>query len=135
MKAAFRLQFPSTFFNQKIRTMKRTFLDALAELEQQAKEEIRSLLSVKSEFVLFEPDEENEWTKDIYDEIPDFAFYSKYGFLDYAAIRVVKKAENDLTVSGVLKGDSYPGEVTVHLNEIDSYHVLALADYLLSENK
>lgn len=85
--------------------MKRKFLDALAALEQQAKEEIRSLLSVKPEFVFFEPDEENEWTKDIYDEIPDFAFYSKYGFVDYAAIRVVKQTEDDITISGILKGD------------------------------
>jgi hypothetical protein len=114
--------------------MKHKFLDTLAELEQQAKDEIRSLLSIKPEFVFFEPDEENEWTKDIYDEIPDFAFYSKYGFVDYAAIRVVKQTEDDITISGILKGDSYPNEVTVHINEIDSYHVLALADYLLSEN-
>ena len=114
--------------------MKHKFLDSLAELEQQAKDEIRSLLSGKTEFILFEPDPQDEWTKDIYDEIPDFAFYSKYGFVDYAAIRVVKQTEDDITVSGVLKGDSYPGEVTVHLNEIDSYHVLALADYLLSQN-
>lgn len=114
--------------------MKRKYLATLAELEQQAKEEIRSLLSVKPEFVLFEPDPENEWTKGTYDEIPDFAFYSKYGFVDYAAIRVVKQTEDDITVSGILKGDSYPNEVTVHINEIDSYHILALADYLLPEN-
>ncbi|HEU4573463.1 MAG TPA: hypothetical protein VFS36_00560 [Chitinophagaceae bacterium] len=114
--------------------MKRKYLERLAELEQQAKEEIRSLLSVKPEFVLFEPDPENEWTKDIYDEIPDFAFYSKHGFVDYAAIRVISKTDNGITVTGILKGDSYPDEVTITLHEMDSYHILALADYLLSEN-
>ena len=58
--------------------MKRKFLDKLAELEEQAKDEIRSFLSGEKEIVLFEPDpnEKDEWTKDIYDEIPDFAFYS-----------------------------------------------------------
>lgn len=114
--------------------MKRKFLDALAELEQQAKDEIRSLLSIKCEFVFFKPDEEDEWTKDIYVEIPDFAFYSKYGFVDYAAIRVVKQTEDGITVTGILKGDNYPNEVTVCLNEIDSYYIMVLADYLLSEN-
>ncbi|MBI1342415.1 MAG: hypothetical protein GC171_05710 [Terrimonas sp.] len=113
--------------------MKHRFLDTLAELEQQVKDEIRNLLSSKPEFILFEPDPGDEWTKDIYDEIPDFAFYSKCGFVDYAAIRVVRQTEDDITVSGILKGESYPNEVTVNLNEIDSYHVLALADYLLSE--
>lgn len=71
--------------------MKRKYLETLAELEQQAKEEIRNLLSVKPEFVLFEPDPENEWTKDIYDEIPDFAFYSKYGFVDYQPSGLLNK--------------------------------------------
>lgn len=114
--------------------MKRNFLDTLTELEQQAKDEIRSLLSTKPEFILFESDPEDEWTKDIYDEIPDFAFYSKYGFVDYAAIRAIKLVEDSIKITGILKGESYPGEVTVNLNEIDSYHVLGLADYLLSEN-
>lgn len=116
--------------------MKRKYLATLAELEQQAKEEIRSLLFGERGIVLFEPvpNEKDEWTKDIYDEIPDFAFYSKYGFVDYAAIRVISKTDNGITVTGIPKGDSYPGEVTITLHEVEAYSILALADYLLSEN-
>lgn len=114
--------------------MKPIYLNTLNELTEQAKDEIRNILRLNKEIILFEPDEEDEWTKDIYDEIPDFTFYSKYGFVDYAAIRVIKQEEESIKITGILKGESYPGEVTVNLNEIDSYYVLALADYLLSEN-
>lgn len=116
--------------------MKPQYINTLNELVDQAKTEIAELFNNKNEIILFEPDlkEEGEWTKDIYDEIPDFPFYSKYGFVDYAAIRVVRREEDDIIITGIFKGDSYPGAVTVTLHEIESYHILALADYLLSEN-
>ena len=126
----------SNLKGDKTNVMKTKFLSALNELNEQAKDEMAALLSQKNEIILFEPDpeREGEWTRDIHDEIPDFAFYGKHGLVDYAAIRVVKKVDNEIIITGLLKGDSYAGEVTVNLFEMDSYHILALADYLLSEN-
>jgi hypothetical protein len=112
--------------------MKPTYLKRLQQLVTAAQQAIFSKVSQQKEIVLFtiSGEEEQECSLDIYDEVPDFPFYGKQGFIDNAAIRVLRLQENTVCISGILKGDAYPQQVGIVLQELDAYSSLALADHL-----
>jgi hypothetical protein len=113
------------------------FLDQLNELTEKAKATIYQLIQKDKEITIFEAIdyEDDVWTKDIYDKVPDFAFYDKAGFVEYAAIKEIRFADDTINVTGVFKGENYPKTITIRLNEMDCQNIIALADYLLSDNK
>lgn len=73
---------------------------------------------------------EEEWTVDIYDDVPDFPFYDKHAGVEWAAVKELKWDGTNLYITGILKRDSYPDLATVSLQELDAYSSCALADYL-----
>ncbi|ANH81669.1 hypothetical protein A8C56_12360 [Niabella ginsenosidivorans] len=115
--------------------MKRNYLADLHEIKEAARQEIAQIVMQKKSIILFSAtgDEDEEWTADIYDDIPDFPFYSKYGYVDYAAIKEIHLRGKYIEITGILKGDSYPEEIKVQLSELDIYCSAALADYLLTK--
>lgn len=117
--------------------MATVFLDQLNELTEKAKATIYQLIQKEKEVTIFEAIdyEDDVWTKDIYDKVPDLAFYDKAGFVEYAAIKEIRFADDTINVTGVFKGENYPKTITIHLNEMDCQNIIALADYLLSDNK
>lgn len=112
--------------------MKKTFIEQLNEITEAAQQAIAEQMAKQKSVKFFSAteDEGEEWTADIYDEIPDFPFYDKHGFVSYAAIKEIQLSDNSIQVTGILKGDSYPDEVHVLLSELDVYSSSALADYL-----
>ena len=121
--------------------MEKNFLEKLEQITNEAQEAIRVLMMEKKQVTLFTKcgeDNGEDWTKDIYDEIPDFPFFDTHGFVGYAAIQVVELEGNAIIVSGILKNDCYPMAVKVNVFEMDAYSSVALADYLqtlMSVNK
>lgn len=113
-----------------------SFVDRLNELAKTAIMQIESLLHTRQQVVLFEATakEDDEWTKDIESEIPDFPYYHKCVFVGYAAIQAVELKDDHIKVNGILKGDNYPDKVEVKLADINSQFVLILADYLTATN-
>lgn len=113
--------------------MKRNFMIRLEQLTSRAQAAIRLLIQEKKEMVIFGAFADGsgeDWTKDIYDDVPDFPFYGRQGFIGYAAVQAVKLEGDTVIVTGILKNDYYPDSVKVILAEMDSYSSVALADYL-----
>ncbi|MFT4093506.1 MAG: hypothetical protein QM640_07685 [Niabella sp.] len=112
--------------------MKRTFIEQLNEIKAAAQHAIEQTVMQKQSVILFSAtgDEDEEWTVDIYDDVPDFPFYSKYGYVQYAAVKEIHLREHDIEITGILKGDDYPDEVKALLTELDDYSSISLADYL-----
>lgn len=113
--------------------MKKTFIEQLNEITEAAQGAITREVEKQKSIVLFSAtsDEDEEWTADIYEEIPDFPFYDRHGFVGYAAIKELHLCDQGIEVSGILKGDDYPRQVIVMLNELDDYSSASLADYIL----
>ena len=115
--------------------MKQTFIEQLNEISEAAQQAIAEQIVQQKSMILFSAtgDEDEEWTTDIYDEIPDFPFYDKHGFVGYAAIKEMHGCDHGIEITGILKGDDYPKEIKVMLNELDDYSSAALADYIFSQ--
>lgn len=117
--------------------MKTTFIEHLNALVANAENEIRSLLEQKKTILLFEKNEndgEDEWTKDIHYDVPDFQFYDKHGYSEAVAIKEIRFGEPDILIIGVCRGNNFPAQISITLSEMDCYSRLNLADYLLSED-
>ncbi|WP_018629581.1 hypothetical protein [Niabella aurantiaca] len=112
--------------------MKKSFTEQLNAVREAAQQTIRRIVMHKKSIILFSAtgDEDEEWTVDIYDDVPDFPFYSKYGYVQYAAVKEIHLREHGIEVTGILKGDDYPEEVKALLTELDDYSSAALADHL-----
>lgn len=115
--------------------MKKTFIKQLNEITEAAQQAIAEQVAQQKSMILFSAtgEEDEEWTADIYDEIPDFPFYDKHGFSSYAAIKKIHVCDRGIEITGILKGDDYPKEIKVMLNELDDYSSAALADYIFSQ--
>ncbi|HMR85430.1 MAG TPA: hypothetical protein PKE30_19935 [Niabella sp.] len=112
--------------------MKRNYLEDLQEIREAAQQEIERIVTQRKSLILFSEadDEDEEWTADIYDDIPDFPFYRKYGHIDYAAIKEMHLNDDNIEITGILKGEDYPEKVKVQLTELDVYSSASLVDYL-----
>lgn len=112
--------------------MKRTLIEQLNEIKAAAQHAIEQTVMQKQSVILFSAtgDEDEEWTVDIYDDVPDFPFYSKYGYVQYAAVKEIHLREHGIEITGILKGDDYPDEVKALLTELDDFSSISLADYL-----
>ena len=113
--------------------MKKTFIEQLNDIIPVAQEAITEQMAKQKSVILFSAtgDEDEEWAADIYSDIPDFPFYDRYGLVNYAAVKEIHLNDQDVKITGILKGDSYPEEVTVVLEELDAYSGAALADFML----
>jgi hypothetical protein len=116
--------------------MKQTYVQQLNTLLEASQKAIEEICKQKKLITLFEATGkeyfEEEWTEDIYDVIPDFCFYSKHGEAEYAAIKEIKLDGDDVYITGILKQNSYPDPVTIHLMELNTESSCVLADYLAS---
>lgn len=112
--------------------LKTDFLTQLNTLAEGAQHNISEQITKKKEIILFSAtgDEDEEWTTDIFDEVPDFPYYGKNGFVDYGAVKEVRLKDHGIEVTAVLKGDNYPEVVRIMLSELDAYSSASLADYL-----
>lgn len=112
--------------------MKPSFSQQLSRLTTKAQLQILRILKEQKSVTLFcaTGDEDNEWTKDIHCEIPDFPFYEGNCGAKYAAIRLLSLQDDTIVIKGILKTDDYPGEVTVTLPELEVASMASLADYL-----
>lgn len=115
--------------------MEKVFIKLLNEITDVAQRAISGEVEKQQSIVLFSAtgDEDEEWTADIYSDIPDFPFYDRHGFVSYAAIKELHLCDHGVEVTGILKGDRYPEQATVMLNELDDYSSASLADYILSQ--
>ena len=115
--------------------MKKTFIEQLNDIIRVAQEAITEQMAKQKSDILFSAtgDEDEKWTADIYSDIPDFPFYDRYGLVNYAAVKEIHLNDQDVKITGILKGDSYPEEVTVVLEELDAYSSAALADFMLPQ--
>lgn len=115
--------------------MKKTFLELLGDITRAAQQAIAEQMAKQKSIVFFSAtgEEDEEWKADIYSDIPDFPFYDKYGLVNYAAVKEMHLNDQGIKITGILKGDSYPEEVKVLLEELDTYSSASLADFLLSQ--
>ncbi len=90
--------------------MKKTFLDQLNEVAEAAQQAITKKMLQEKDLILFSAtdDEDEEWTVDIYDDVPEFPYYDKYGSVNYAAIKEIHLRQPAIEITGILKGDFYP---------------------------
>lgn len=115
--------------------MKKTFIEQLNDITRAAQQAITEQMAKQKSVVFFSAteDEDEEWTLDIYDDVPDFPFYDRCGLVNYAAVKEIHLNDQDIKITGILKGDSYPNQVKVLLEELDTYSSASLADFLLSQ--
>lgn len=109
------------------------FLQSFIELANEARAYIQQQAIERKTIPLFHSleNEEEDWDRDIYGEIPDFPYYDKYGFADWAAVKEIKLTENGgVEIEGLLKGDNYPKTVTITLPELSFEHTIHLAEHL-----
>lgn len=114
---------------------KQTFNQRVSKINTEAIAFIESLFAGKKRVIrLCDKDAE-----EIYD-MPDFAYYSKHGFVDWCNIFEIrkvkykytdfageKKATNEIQISGVCKESGLVESVFLH--EIDEIHIITLASY------
>jgi hypothetical protein len=109
------------------------YIQLLNELTERATKYISEQISQKKKIVLFSKceTEDEEWAKDIYEDIPDFEVYGFANSAEWAAVMEIRQTEdNRIEIHGILKGDSYPVKTTIVLDELPSQCILYLADYL-----
>lgn len=115
--------------------MKNNFTFQLDELTQQAHLAILEYVTVHKRIELFtatgQETPDDEWSCDIYDDVPDFPYYGNEDGIEYAAVKELEFYNNTVTITGILKRDSYPDTVTVTLLELDAQSSCSLADYLV----
>lgn len=112
------------------------FSAQLNRLTAAAQLEILRICTEQKQITLFNPSgrEEpfEEWSVDIYDDVPDFPCYDLEEGIEYAAVKELKWDGTNLYITGILKKGSYPDTATVSLQELDAHSSCALADYLLA---
>lgn len=114
--------------------MKNNYTAQLEEITRQAQATILTFLIKHKEIMLFTAtgsrEFDEEWSLDIYDDVPDFPSYDTHDGIEYAAIKELKFENDNVFITGILKRDSYPDTATVTLLELDAPSSCALADYL-----
>jgi hypothetical protein len=114
--------------------MKINFTAQLDELTRQAQLAILESLVNRKHIILFtttgKEEFGEEWSLDIYDDVPDFPCYDKHDGIEYAAVKELKFEDDNVVITGILKRDSYPDTCTITLLELDAPSSCALADYL-----
>ncbi len=116
--------------------MKQDFSEQLDTLTREAQLEILRICTEQKQITVFtatgKEESDEEWSVDIYDDVPDFPYYEKHGGIEYAAVKELRWDGTNVYITGLLKSDSYPETATVSLLELDAPSSCALADYLIS---
>lgn len=103
------------------------FLHYLEQLTFAAHYYIFNEVSQQKEIILF--DENDDWDT-ISDTVPVFPHCNKYDYVQYAAIRSLRYTDDNVEITGILKGDDHPNESVITLSDLSVEHSIQLADYL-----
>ncbi|MEO8171456.1 MAG: hypothetical protein ABI581_00180 [Sediminibacterium sp.] len=114
--------------------MKTNYTAELDEITRRAQLAILMVMEKHLHVELFrstgKDDFEEDWSLDIYDDVPDFPSYDTHDSIEYAAIKELKYENDNVFITGILKKESYPDTAIVTLRELDAHSSCALANYL-----
>lgn len=115
-----------------------SFLQRLSDLSQEAETFVKQKAIDGKKIALFSitGNKDEEWNIDINSDFPDFPYYDKHGFVDWAAIKEISHdADGAIRINGILKGESYPLCIYITLQELSPEHTIYLADYISKQIK
>lgn len=112
------------------------FSNRLNQLDQEVYNFITEKVHQKKQIILFSESQSGDgnWDKEIYEDIPDFAYYDRPNGAEWAAIKEIYYTDDGkVEIHGILKGDSYPQAVVVLLDEFSAICKIELADYIANQ--
>lgn len=113
--------------------MNNNFISRFHSLIEEAYTAVTEILKNKGTLTLFTQDDidQNENMKiDLYDNVPDFPFFDRHDYIEYAAIQEIKLDGEQVYITGIYKGNNFPDKITISLDELEGYYAIALAEYL-----
>lgn len=109
------------------------FKNELDKLTRLAEDFIYRQLEILSCITIFDKIDDPDF--DIDEDAPVFDHYQGNGMLEETAVMKVTLCEEKyVVIEGIHKGTSYPQRVVLSLAEMSNADVIALADYLSSED-